>query len=47
MQVDLRPMETAARLLQPPDIQYKGSIVDLSAQAARVGQVRSDARRRA
>ena len=46
MQVDLRPMETAARLLQPPDIQYKGSIVDLSAQAERVSQVRSDARRR-
>ncbi|KAN0105332.1 Piwi domain containing protein [Russula decolorans] len=35
MQVDLRPMETAARLLQPPDIQYRGSIVDLSAQAER------------
>ncbi|KAI0292287.1 Piwi domain-containing protein [Russula brevipes] len=33
MQVDLRPMETPARLLQPPDIQYQGSIVYLSAQA--------------
>ncbi|KAH9066792.1 Piwi-domain-containing protein [Lactarius vividus] len=33
MQVDIRPMETAARLLQPPDIQYNGSIADLSVQA--------------
>ncbi|KAH9074742.1 ribonuclease H-like domain-containing protein [Lactarius deliciosus] len=33
MQVDVRPMETAARLLQPPDIQYNGSIADLSVQA--------------
>ncbi|KAN0130852.1 Piwi domain containing protein [Lactarius tabidus] len=33
MQIDVRPMETAARLLQPPDIQYQGSIVDLSVQA--------------
>ncbi len=46
MQVDLRPMETAARLLQPPDIQYDGSIVDLSVQAERVSRVRFDARRR-
>lgn len=36
MQVDVRPMETAARLLQPPDIQYNGSIADLSTQAERV-----------
>ncbi|KAH9983910.1 Piwi domain-containing protein [Russula compacta] len=36
MQVDLRPMETPARLLQPPDIQYQGSIVDLSAQAEKL-----------
>jgi hypothetical protein len=36
MQVDVRPMETAARLLQPPDIQYQGSIADLSAQSDRV-----------
>jgi hypothetical protein len=36
MQVDVRPMETAARLLQPPDIQYQGSIADLSVQAERV-----------
>lgn len=35
MQVDVRPMETAARLLQPPDIQYQGSIADLSVQAER------------
>jgi len=35
MEVDLRPMETAARLLQPPDIQYQGSVVDLSTQAER------------
>jgi hypothetical protein len=46
MQIDLRPMESAARLLQPPDIQYKGSVVDLSVQAEKVSQVRSDARRR-
>jgi len=46
MQVDLRPMETAARLLQPPDIQYRGSIVDLAAQAERVSQIHSDAPRR-
>ncbi|KAI0305799.1 Piwi domain-containing protein, partial [Multifurca ochricompacta] len=36
MQVDLRPLETPARLLQPPDIQYRGSIVDLSNQAEKV-----------
>jgi eukaryotic translation initiation factor 2C len=35
MQVDLQPMETPARLLQPPDIQYQGSVVDLSVQAER------------
>jgi hypothetical protein len=39
MQIDLRPMETPARLLQPPDIQYQGSIVDLSAQADKVSWV--------
>lgn len=38
MQVDLHPMETQARLLQPPDIQYQGSIVDLSVQAERVNR---------
>ena len=36
MQVDVRPMQTNARLLQPPDIQYQGSVADLSAQAERV-----------
>ena len=46
MQVDLRPMETSARLLPPPDIQYQGSVVDLSAQAERVSRVRTDAHRR-
>ena len=46
MQVDLQPMETHARLLQPPDIQYQGSVVDLSVQAERVSRVRSDAHRR-
>jgi hypothetical protein len=46
MQVDLRPMETSARLLSPPDIQYQGSVVDLSAQAERVNRVRTDAYRR-
>ncbi|KAF8273084.1 Piwi-domain-containing protein [Lactarius quietus] len=35
MQVDVHPMETAARLLQPPDIQYQGDIVDLSSQAGK------------
>ena len=43
MQVDLRPMETPARLLPPPDIQYQGTVVDLSAQAERVNRVRTDA----
>ncbi|KAI9449778.1 Piwi-domain-containing protein [Russula earlei] len=33
MQVDPRPVETPARLLPPPDIQYQGSIVNLSTQA--------------
>lgn len=46
MQVDLRPMETPARLLPPPDIQYQGSVVDLSAQAERVSRVGTDAYRR-
>lgn len=43
MQVDLRPMETAGRLLQPPDIQYQGSIVDLSVQAEKVNWDRTNA----
>jgi hypothetical protein len=42
MQVDVRPMETPARLLQPPDIQYQGSIVELSAQAEKVNCIRTD-----
>ena len=46
MEVALRPMEIDARLLQPPDIQYRGSIVDLSVQAQKVSQVRSNARLR-
>ena len=43
MQVDLRPMETPGRLLLPPDIQYDGSVVDLSNQAKNVGWIRTDA----
>jgi Argonaute linker 2 domain len=40
MQIDLRPMETPARLLPPPDIQYQGSVVDLSVQAEKVSWVK-------
>jgi len=43
MEVDLQPMETAARLLSPPDIQYQGSVVDLSVQAERVSRSHRDA----
>ncbi|KAH9965047.1 Piwi domain-containing protein [Lactifluus volemus] len=38
MQIDLRPMETSARLLPPPDIQFQGSVVDLSVQAQKANQ---------
>jgi hypothetical protein len=40
MQIDLRPMETSARLLPPPDIQFQGSVVDLSVQAQKASCVK-------